>query len=314
MLKSSPSLESIPSLVKADLISQEDALKRIAEIFSKNTQQFFISKYDSELISDLCFSILTAKSNFFTNYYETDTSFFQYLCNYLKFQVKTIRRNKYHRSNLDETAVFTGQWEYENKLDSYSKSEYSNSLSGNTLLIATERPLYGNKNSKSLKQLFKSRRYHIEKTILIVALKYCYYLSDQIIFKISNFCKIPSTDLIDFSEELKQDLSYKENKVSKIKLERDNNYRLKCSLELKLKNKVLREDEALEIMNKIEKHNSYWKKRTNLLLNGQKNICPSNKMIASKLEISERLVGYYLKKAQNLSNLNEKDFSSLLAI
>lgn len=308
MLKSTINVEKIPVLVKSKIISEKKGLQLVVQVISQDPAEYLLNPKNYELISDITYSILSSDANFFLKYDNSKLPFKSYLKMYIKYRYLTIKRNICKKINREETQNLNDIIEYENRIDSYYKTEYSNILEDNqsSLQIATNRSLYitnSQKNKMSISQIFNSRKYTIEKIAIIAALKSSYYIDDRLITHISNYCKINEDELFNFVNDLKETIKQKTYRITKLQEERDSSYRMKCSLALRLEKTELNPDKAKKIYEKMKIHDLHWKKKNKIISLKKSNICPANEKISEILGISESLVGYYLKNTSKLNKI-----------
>ncbi len=308
MLKSTIDVEKIPVLVKSKIISEKKGLQLVALEISQEPAQYLLNPKNFELISDITYSILSSDTSFFQKYDESKLPFKNYLKMYIKYRYLTIKRNTCKKINREETQNLNDIIEYENRADSYNKTEYSYRLEDNpsSLKIANTTNLYSTnccKNKLTISQIFKSRKYTIEKIAIIAALKSSYYIDDRLIAHISNYCKINEDELFNFVNYLKESIKQKTYRITKLQEERDSSYRMKCSLALRLEKTELNPDKAKKIYEKMKIHDLHWKKKNKIISLKKSNICPANDKISEVLGISESLVGYYLKNTSKLNKI-----------
>lgn len=147
----------------------------------------------------------------------------------------------------------------------------------------------------------------LRKTVLILALKSAYYLTDYQINKIAVLCHIDRLLLQQAVQTLKNQLYDREKSKIKIEERRNNAYfqhkRYMNQLNWMLENKDEFDKYRIErVLLKYKAQTEKWKKLNLQLSAGIRNIRPTNKAIADILGICERQVSYYIKNAKELEN------------
>lgn len=161
---------------------------------------------------------------------------------------------------------------------------------------------------KSRLALYCSEKHGTEKKIaLVVSLKSCYYIDDEHIEAVSDFCEIPKEELTDTVEILKFSLRPKIERLEALKNRRDRSYLLHRRYRLRLDYCKTEERDTAKLRELYEFHTKKWQEKNALLQGKGYPVCPSNKVLSEVLGICERQIGYFLNRAGRLKGLLKKD-------
>ena len=133
---------------------------------------------------------------------------------------------------------------------------------------------------------------------MIIALKACYYIHDAQLPELSTVCGC-TQDFLEEKLSLLRDSLYKKAEIRENFIRRRDNayfFHKKYAIEIqKLENGSPLQKEAYK---KYLHHTACWKLKNRMLRNNRYKVCPSNKMIADMIGISERQVSYYIAAAK----------------
>lgn len=310
-------LNEIPNLLKEKKMSQEEGIIFLTNFISENYLIFGNRLRDEDFRSEVILSFLEKSDSLFKNYNENRGTFFSYFYSYIQNSALYLTKIKNKESVLKKITKSEIEQNYSNKME---KEE--------TLKIEENKVQYSSKKiskeniKKTLTEITKKKTKY-EKIILTLTLKNSFYLTDDLIKKISNFLKIDTSLLSEIVMNYKTEMENKILRREEVFSKRDKSYFLhkKCEKEIDdLKTKrnldfdtdiqyaTNRKLEKLYYVNK--KHITRWNSINKEILEGKINIKPSNHSIANMMGICERQVSYYLfcvkNGKTNFSELQEK--------
>jgi len=145
------------------------------------------------------------------------------------------------------------------------------------------------------------------KLTLVIALKSCYYLSEENLSTIARFCRVDFEMFMKAIDSLKLTLGEKQKRYEKLKDKRDFSYyqHRKCMERLQDRKDFYLPTDDIERLCKF--HTEKWINKTSFLQNKSYKVCPTNKSIANILGICERQVGYYLNHADDLLKIDKAE-------
>lgn len=340
-MKVHENLNILEEEVSQGKLSPREGFERILSDMMEFPQNYGIQNYDEELRSDLILRLLQRGPDFFKRYNKSFGQFSTYFSSLVKYQMKGILHqhqiNQITEKNISEISKI----EYENSQLKYNNQEFSYRLTNfkpyfpvktdkppyrakNTLAVnrhnaqnhkvAEKETFYGKeeefKCSTQSKKLIPaetkySKNSRFERTALVLALKSCYYLTDDHIDGISTLCKIPKEKLIEIVEELKESTEKRQDKIQKVQKARDRSFQLRRKIEEELAN-FPAEDKKQELLKNYRLHTRNWNVKNNTLKDSAYLPSPTNKKIGEVLGLCERQVGYYLQKAsETVENYNK---------
>ena len=241
------------------------------------------------------------------NYAQNEERYFQdeYCCRGLRFKpyfpVRSDMppyRNTHHSLALGEKSPVYSQ--NTQKIDDNANAEDSARCENGT----------DNDSSahKSRLALYCSEKHGTEKKIaLVVSLKSCYYINDEHIEAVSDFCEIPKEELTDTVETLKLSLRPKIERLEALKNRRDRSYLLHRRYRLRLNYCKTEERDTAKLRELYEFHTKKWQEKNTLLQEKGYSVCPSNKVLSEVLGVCERQIGYFLNRAERLKGILKKD-------
>lgn len=319
-------LNAIPQMVEAGQLTGKEAVKKMALFVQENINVFNIIECDDDLRSEIVLHILDKGEILFEKFSKESGDFFNYFFSFVKNTEISCRR-KAQRTTIQEIHNVNEKiLEFSENCDAYTPARY-------TEPEQVKIPYRAEKvNIQSFQSACKSNKYSIKqyvdkdkeneylkaklsqmspiklrKTVLILALKSAYYLTDYQINKIAVLCHIDRLLLQQAVQTLKNQLYDREKSKIKIEERRNNAYfqhkRYMNQLNWMLENKDEFDKYRIErVLLKYKAQTEKWKKLNLQLSAGIRNIRPTNKAIADILGICERQVSYYIKNAKELEN------------
>lgn len=310
-------LNEIPNLLKEKKMSQEEGIIFLTNFISENYLIFGNRLRDEDFRSEVILSFLERSDSLFNNYNENRGTFFSYFYSFIQNSALYLIKVKHKESILKKISRTEIEQNYSNKME----KEETLKVEENKLLYHS-RKISKENIKKALIEITKKKTKY-EKIILTLALKNSFYLTDNLIRKVSNFLKIDDSLLSEIVMNYKNEMENKILRRNEVFSKRDKSYFLhkKCEKEINdLKTKqnldfdtdmqysANRKLEKLYYANK--KHITRWNAINKEILEGKINIKPSNHSIANMMGICERQVSYYLfcaKKGKTIfSEIKEK--------
>lgn len=313
-MKVPQNLNNLIIQVKLGKLTPQEGLNLIAEDIQEFPFLYGLHVYDEEFRSDLILKLLQNGPGFFYRYKAENGVFKTYLNSLIRFQIQDLLRAqkkiKFKEKNIETMSIL----EYENDQDKYNDDEFSNSFVSFSPYTSknTDFPPYSKKFSDKIrtqtadndinvkKQFGKQRKStKLKKTALVLALKSCYYMTDEHYKSLSQLCGIPYESIEKLVEEVKESTSMRQNKISKIQTARDKAFQLKCMINERLQNEE--NENAKEFLQRTyEYHTKHWNNTNSLLKEKAFFPSPTNKKVAEVLGLCERQVGYYLQNADKI--------------
>lgn len=161
---------------------------------------------------------------------------------------------------------------------------------------------------KDLVTYWANRRSPKAKTALILALKSSYYITDETIDSVCDYCAISKKLMQETIDELKSKIPEKHEKLEKMqdRLVKSFNYHIKLQKQL---SEAVETSEKEELSKKYEYHTKKWQDRNSRLMTKPIKLCPTNRQVADVLGIGERQVGNYIKNAETMAEFIIKEIN-----
>lgn len=291
-------LKDLPELIKSGKMTVKQAIDEIGGFINQNYPVFGLNKYDEDFRSDIILMFFEKANRIFENYNEETSDFFTYLYSSISSLINSRRKMlaiqslkekiDYHEGiNLNDEKVFF----YEN-----SKS-YDQDLRDVPFA-------YKPQNVDALKKMFRElSNENCDKKILVLAIKACFYITDEQVKKVCEIYNLKEKDLYDAIQYCKETLEDKAEK--RIKLQERRNYayyhqkKYDSQLE-KIKDSEKETNYLLRnnILKKQKKHYKTWQTLNKKFSDGFLFLRPTNKTVADLLGICERQISYYINCAK----------------
>lgn len=290
-------LNEVPEAIASGKITEKEAVNEIAVFLIKNYPVFGLHKYDEDFRSEVLTRFLENGQSIFKIYNPELGDFFTYFYSYIKNIIRT-KLKKYSRTSIQEAvAIQESILNYDEKLENYSDSEDFS---------------YNDKSKKeninfNINNYFKDSEKD-EKTLLILALKSSYYLTDEQIDKICKKYSLDKNNFYNLIQHCKEQMNRKIERRQNVEERRNSAYfRHKRYVLEKIKNE--NEDNNISVRNLIlekdYKQKTNWININERLEKGYLYLRPTNKVIANVLGICERQVSYYINYAKKLEEKNK---------
>lgn len=321
-------LNLIPQMVETGHLSTKQAIQKMALFVQQNISVFNIIECDEDLRSEIVLHILDKGEILFNKYSKECGDFFNYFYSFVKNTEISCRRRQQKSTLQDIHNVNEKILEFNENCDVYSPSRYSEPeqrkvpyraerINIQAFQTACKNNKYAIKqfvdkekdNELLKKKIAQMSPIKLRKTILILALKSAYYLTDYQINRIAVICHVEKFLLHQAIQTLKSQLYDRENSKLKMEERRNNAYfqhkRYMNQLNwLRQSNEESDQYKIEQLQTKYLAQTEKWLKLNSLLASGVRNIRPTNKAIAEILGICERQVSYYIKNARELERNN----------
>lgn len=302
-------LNLIPEKIYSGEITKKEAVDIICSFVMDNYPIFGLHKYDEDFRADVIVYFLERGIRVLELYNQNTADFFTYLYSNIMSYIQTKRRSQARASIKEYLTVAESANSLEDKAYDYKKIDYRTFEAGKVPYAF--KPI----SAENLRAIFSPiTSSNIDKKILILALKSCFYLTDDMIKKVSDLYQISLEDFYDTIQFCKNSISCK-TKKHQLAIERRNyayyhHKRYEHELEYSQENEATAECKA-QIILKLEKHSNNWKLLNNKFEKGFLYLRPTNKTIAEILGICERQVSYYIncakKDLEKLQSENQTD-------
>lgn len=298
-------IEVIPEKYKTGTMSAKEAVNTICCFVIKNYPLFGLHKFDEDFRSEVFISLLEKGEHVLRNYDREIGCFRKYLYYYimslinsrLKSQAKHyIKDCIYFEETLQTVAE---------KSERYEKLSYSNTKMEKVPYAPKVTP------QQTLEALNKLRSSSTDKTLLVLAIKASYYITDSQIERVCRIYKLDKEIMYEIVNRCKNSITKKVERRAAVEERRNKAYyhHKRCSrLVDKLKEEEITPINQQLIENYILKELKYrkrWNDLNNFFEKGNMNLRPTNKTVADILGICERQVTYYINCAKRNAELIE---------
>lgn len=325
-------LNSIPELIESKTISKEKAASLIAEDLVRNPKDYHLISNDEDILSELRLQILETSDIIFKNYRKEKCSFKTYITVILKYQILSIMREARRKNSGDEMAKAYPHIIYETQCEQYAADEAPFKIAHMRPLIKktedkipyAERRLGKKKNSadstaepaekpkirmKDLVSYWTNRTSPKAKTALILALKSSYYITEENIESVCDYCEISKNLMKKTIEELKNSIPEKHEKLECLQNRRAKSFNFHIKLQKQM-SEASDSEKKLEISKKYEYHTKKWNERNMRISKTGVKLSPTNKQLADLLGIGERQIGNYIKNAETVAEAIKEEIKS----
>lgn len=319
------SILSIPECISKGEISYKRGAELIAEDIIRNPENYSVITDDEDILSELSIIFLKRGEEILKKYNSESSTFKTYLYSVLRFSLYTIKRKLYRSGETQILSKAQSSLLYENLTNRYANNEFDRKISNIKPFIhnAQDKKTFKERRSKTITDKNKTpeksgiqikdflsywtnRTSPKAKTVLILALKSSYYISDDGIDSVCDYCQISKNLMRKTIQELKETLPKKELKLEKLKNQRNNAYARKLAIEnlMQDENSPARQ---IELKKRFEYHSKLWQERTQKIRSNKIKVCPTNKRVAEILGISDRQVGNYIDNAEKIAGEIKKE-------
>lgn len=326
-------LENLSQKIAGKEISCTEASLELMKFIFQKPKYFSLTNLDEEELMDFLMYNFQ-RSLTFLKKYDTETDCFS------SYVHSCVRRNyaawvRIRRTKLAEEQSYSmlDTLNYEDNLYSYTKNERSyffetNNEGQHTLEEVSETCRKLNEEyyklahvpSKKLSPALQEvrRLYTLRREVcVILAIKSCYHISDDLIEKVSLISGYSFEELKEMIETANLSLKNKIRIHEQCLKRRDNSYYFHRRFQIQKESFDANSAIADTISRKYQKQTESWKKTNSLIINKRK-VIPSNRTVAKILKISERHVEYVLRKArENMDNISlssyYKDYENLFS-
>lgn len=322
IMKNRDFIKEIPALLEAGNISKEEAIRIIAEDVMLHPRAYGIPEQADDLRSELNVRILQNAETLLDKYEKRYCEFSIYLYSFVHYQLLSILRIWKNNSICDRTFFRDSHSELENLLCNYEQDEYEYKILHFTphTPSQTEKAPYKQKGKSSEEQFeaaerllranadltdyFKSIKSSKEKMLLILALKSSYFIDEEQIKNVSEYCNVPVSKLSNSISNMNDTLNKKTKEIKEMEDKRDKEFFLHRRYREEMQDfddYNINTERAKHVGHLYEYHTTKWKSQNERIKRRKLKNCPSNKSIADVLGICERQVGYYIKNAEKIA-------------
>lgn len=286
-------INDLPNLFRENKITKQEIINILwAEIYTK-PNFYGLQDFDEDEKSDFLIDFREKIILILKNYDEKQGCLQSFLRGCIKFRKISWEKKRRQEEISSQTAgIF---------LAGKSKDEYSSKFEDN--LSESEKG-----NHKILKNGSKCKMKIKALTMLILTLKACREIDDNLISKISDFTGLTEDVLQKLVQEMKNVAFKKEEKREKLIAKRNNAFYFRRKYGLEMQNLG---NDALSYSNLKERYENQSKNwiKNNALLTRSSVTSPSNNEIAKKLGLKPRTVGFYLFCARKtFGNLENSEY------
>ena len=325
-------LNSIPEMIESKIITQDEAARIIAEDLNRNKKNYHLISNDEDILSELSLRILQTSDLLFKNYKKEKCAFRTYLLSVLKYQILTILREHRRKNSGDEITKQIPHIHYETQNELYEMDEAPFKIMHVKPFIkkTEDKITYREKrqskkdkkslsaeNSTSEKPRIKmqdlvsywaNRTSKKARTALILALKSSYYITEENIDSVCDYCEISKKIMQETIDELKSKIPERQEKIELLQKRQAKSFNFHIKLQKRI-SETFEIEKKDELSKKYEYHTKKWNERNSRTHPKSVKLCPTNKQVAEILGICERQVGNYIKNAENVAESIKKEIN-----
>ena len=290
-------LNSLPDQIQSGNLTRKEAVDIICSFVINNYPVFGLQKYDEDFRADLILKILERGEHILELYQPGNGNFFCFLHTYVKTIINTKRKALYKENLTRKIHMEEYYFDTEEKMAAYQKLK--------PITVKEKKAPYApitvphDELCSTLRKIASGKS---DKTLLVLAMKSSFYITDPQVQKVCSYYHIKPVLFYQIIQFLK-DSVLKRKRRREILQERRNfayyhhkRYRkMLASLDADFRNTELK---RLRYTTLEHKHRDNWKKLNASFEKGILNLRPTNKIIAEMLGICERQVTYCLNCAR----------------
>jgi len=273
-------IEKLPERVRTGELTNIQAGKLLWQEIYQKPSLFGLQTFNEDQKSDFLLHYHNKLYSIFDTYKPGQIRFFYYLKKDIELMKTTWLR-------LLEAAYIKEQLNISYISDSIQKQTMENRICENI----EKKEKFNITNTKTKKKLDIARI-----TSIILLLKACHSIDDQIIRKVAEFTGLTFEYLSDLIHKMKDLTKNNTLKRQKIIDRRDNAFFFHRRYTVSLKRAAKDSGNYLKLLNQYNFKTKSWKHQNELLRRRFKN-APSNSLIAEELGINERKIAFYIKQA-----------------
>lgn len=296
---------------KSGKITVQEAVSSTAVGIQNNKALFKLEHYDDDFVSEIVLKFLTRGSSIFEKFDENYGSFVNYLIanvtGYLKSEKKKLASEVLTKRACqlqleDNYNEYEGNADFTLIIDKKFSAPY-----------AWKKPEKEEFRQTVKEFMTRKRTKNASKAIIIISLKSCFYLTDDIIDRICTSLQLDKDNFYEVVQELKNDLDKRFYSRKKIIERRNNAFFCHRKYNAKLAADKITSDYLQDMFEKkYRRSTERWQNINYLLSKGKFCLKPTDKKLAQVLGICERQIRYYmkfieeLKETENLKELNSE--------
>ena len=278
-------IESIPTLVREKKLSCREGAEKIwVEVYT-HPYTYSLATMDEDERSEFLLYLSNKFQNLFASYDPQKMPFKNYIKGYLKNYLKTWRRKK------------TKKFAEQHSADSFFTNFSYENISTAPLPV----PEVQSTRTNETPNFTKTRKRIAELSTLVLVLKACKDVDDDMIEKVSDFTGVDRNLIDEKIADLKEKLERRYRRMELLVKKRNNAffYHRKYSVELTQLDE--NSDKFGEITLRKEMQTKKWMQQNEKIL-CVKQVAPSNADIAKVLGLKPRTISYYINRMKNEEN------------
>ncbi|MCR5218774.1 hypothetical protein [Treponema sp.] len=287
--------------VNKKIISPEEGAKILWELIYTQKERFSLTSLSYDSLMDFLVYLHSRFIKMLEVYNPADGTFLAFLHSNIRNSLITWKKFSTRKNVSEESCLGVMEIEYDSEAYKYSCCESSlkpfvneENHSIEEMKEEWRKRICSKKRKPDLKKEEKLQR----DALLILALKSCYNITDELIEKVSFVTQTSRNVLEDMISEAKNSISSKITRRIMCTRARDNAffYHRKYSLEIPRIRK--HSNWAEHLAARYEKHTRMWELANQKLLKSHRMLVPSTKTVASILGMSVRHCEYVMKRVQ----------------
>lgn len=288
------SIEQLPLLVAEKKISKKEAADIIWKEIYLAPPKFGLQLSEDKK-SDFLLFLRERMETLFDEFIPGKIKFRTFIWGLARNTYSTWRRKMKIARENEETTQKTFRTAYEDICSSYYEQEFMSACAP---------------ESEDIKEEWKKKEREIaEKATLILALKTCHEINEELVESVSKFTHIEKQELMDKIDKLKEKSIYKKQRRDQIIRRRDNAFYYHRKYLVELSKLKKGSSSFARVEKKYQQQTERWK-RQNQLLAHRFVLAPTNSDIADELGMKPRQVCFYInhikrKKASFREQMDE---------
>lgn len=303
-------IDLVPQKIQNGTLTVKEAVNLICSFVLKNYPMFKLHKYDEDFRSEIYIYILEHGEQLLRNYNSEVCCFQKYLYYYIVSLTHT-KIKSLAKFSIKESISYEENIEHiEERVEQYDKLNFS--------FMETPKAPYAPKVSSqdTITALERLKKSNNDKTILVLALKSSYYLTDDLIEKVCKIYNLDKEFFCDIIQQFRESVLKKAEKRAVAQQRRNQAYynHKRCSKIIHILNTSDVTPKNQQLINNYKQKDIRYIKRwlfhNRDFANGVMLLRPTNKAVADLLELCERQVSYYIQCAKKYLEKKEAETSA----
>ena len=293
-------IEALPDMVMSGEITRKEAARIIWEDVYMNPMRYGLIYFSEDQKSDFLLSIQDCFESLFEKFNPGQVTFRTFIAGCIAIQKNSFLRNQMRRENERRSIDTFLRTKTEEDCKKYAEIELPKP---SKLEISHDFPKnFDDVIGQDTGSHEKKRRRVAELTALVLMMKACKDIDDDMVSAVSDFTQVDKTLLYDKIQELKQGMSEKSETYKTLVRRRNNAFFFHRKYMQEMLSPSTTERQQQILRKKYEGQTKRWKKKNESL--SAHSETPSNEEIARTIGIKPRMVSFYINHARQDRNLS----------